>query len=97
MVFNFFKVYYIKMKKIILAICTILLYINIFAQDDTPYRFIGIYTSRESGLICGDKTVVNEGFQNLNEYRIKRNQFNLDKEGKEPQPTYLKPGLCTIH
>jgi hypothetical protein len=62
------------MKKIILAIATMLICLNIFAQEAKPCLFIGRYDKVKKG-VCSDRTWVHEGVKDIQEYQQKRKQF----------------------
>ena len=79
------------MKKIFLAICVLFVCTNIFGQDNTPYHFIAIYDLTTNSSVCGDRTMVNEGVQNKEEFDKAEKQFRMDKTKKTVRIKQLKP------
>ena len=77
-----------KMKTIILVTALTLLYVNIFAQEEKPCQFIGLYDQHKRG-ICSDRAMVNESVKDFAECNLKRTQFIEDHKKENPNTRFI--------
>ena len=83
------------MKILILASASILICLNIFAQDVQPCQFIGLYASNKKG-VCSDRAMMNEGVADNAAYYVKRKTFMTDHEKDHPQTYFVAANEAVI-
>lgn len=80
--------------KNLLTISLLLVGLNLFAQDNKPWLFIGYYSTAKGD--CGDRVYVREEIKDLAAYKLRSQQFNAEHIGFNPSSEYVTEKQCVI-
>ncbi|MGV8946383.1 MAG: hypothetical protein ACOH1N_08145 [Lutibacter sp.] len=83
------------MKKITLTTAAILLFLNIFAQEEKPCLLIVRYSTEKSS-ICSPRAWKSEGVDDNQEYALKKKQFIEDHKKSNPSVEFVSAKECVI-
>lgn len=83
------------MKKTILTTAAILLFLNIFAQEEKPCLLIGRYNTEKS-FMCSPRAWISEGVNDRQEYAIKSKQFMEEHKTSNPGVEFVSEKECVI-
>ena len=83
------------MKNTILTTAAILLFLNIFAQEEKPCLLIARYNT-ETSFMCSPRAWISEGVDDYQEYALKNKQFLEDHKKSNPSVEFVSAKECVI-